>query len=110
MGDDNRFVAHLRARRRAARKRRCTEPAQGLHQTESADSVVRQGVARQDGTVVGRQPDRLRLGDQIADREHQAVVADDDCAAGSFGTENRCGERVLGDFRTQQDHRIEHRF
>jgi hypothetical protein len=78
-----------------------------LHETEAGCRVVRQRVARHDAAVVGREPDRLRLGDQIADGEHQPVVANDDRAARSLGAENRRGERVLGDFRAQHDDRAQ---
>jgi hypothetical protein len=59
------------------------------------------------GAVVGRQPDGLGLGDQIADGEDEPVLADDHSVSGPLGAQNRRGERVLRDLGAQQYHRVE---
>jgi len=59
-----------------------------------------------DGAAIGRaQPHRLRLGDEIADRQHQPVLADHGARPGAFGAEGRGGERVVGHARAQPDDR-----
>ena len=50
-----------------------------------------------------RQPDVLRLGDEIADRQHQAVVGNDDAAAGPLRAEYGGGEGVFGDLGLQRN-------
>jgi len=59
--------------------------------------------------LVRVQPDGRRFGDQIADGQHESIVADDDAVADSFGAEDPGGKRVLGNLGAQQHHRVEHR-
>jgi hypothetical protein len=48
------------------------------------------------------QPNRFRLGDEIADREHQPVV-DHDAVAGAFGAQRLGAEGVRRDDGVQAD-------
>src|ERR1700758_4715970 len=48
------------------------------------------------------QPDRLSLGDEVADGEHETIV-DHDSVAGAFGAQRLRSEAVLGDDRMQSD-------
>ena len=53
-------------------------------------------------TFGGGEPDALRLGDEIADGEHQPVLADDYAASRPLGAERRGGEGVLGNLRLKR--------
>ena len=55
--------------------------------------------------AVRGQPNCLRFGDQIADGQHQALVADDDAITAALSTQNIGGERLFGNFGAQQHHR-----
>ncbi len=55
----------------------------------------------------GGEPDRLGLGDQVADGEDEAVVADDDAVAGALGTEDRRGEGIFRNARLQSHDGVE---
>jgi len=55
--------------------------------------------------LVGEQPHGFRLGDQIADRQNQAVGADEDAVAGALGAENLGGEGVFRYFGAQRENR-----
>ncbi len=107
--DDDHAVAGLDARGRPAFERRQAELAERLDQPESGDEIVGERMAGNDRAVVAGEPDGLGLGDEIADREHEAVVADDDAIARPLGAEDRRGEGVLRYLRAQRHHRIEHR-
>ena len=61
-----------------------------------------------DRTVIRGEPDRLGLGNQVADGDNQPVIADDDAAARALGAEYRRGERVLRNFGAQRHDRVEH--
>ncbi len=61
--------------------------AERLHQAEAGLLVVAEHMTGRDAAVAEGQPDLLGLGDQIADRENDAVVADEDAVAGALGTE-----------------------
>jgi hypothetical protein len=52
-------------------------------------------MARRDAAVMHVDPDRLGLGDQVADREDQAV-AEKHAVAGALVAEGLCGEGVGG--------------
>ena len=94
-------------RRIAERQRRQVEPRERLHQAEAGRLVVAEHVAGHDAAVVEVQPDRLGLGDQIADGEHQAVLADQHAVAGALGAERLGGEGIGRDDRAQPHHRGE---
>src|SRR5580704_13841236 len=49
------------------------------------------------------EPHRLGFGDQIADRQHQSILADQDPAAGAFGAERPGGEGILRHGRAQAE-------
>ena len=74
-GDDH-ALADPDPRRAAERQRRQVEPAQRLDQAEAGLLVIGQRMARDGAAVIGVDPDRLGLGDEIADGEDQPVVAD----------------------------------
>ena len=61
------------------------------------------------GTAVGRKPDRFSFGDQVTDRQREAIIADDDTVAGALGAEDRRRERVVGNIRTEHDDRVQRR-
>jgi hypothetical protein len=54
--------------------------------------------------VTRAQPQGLGFGDEIADRQDEPVVADDDTGPGTLGAEDRGGEGVVRDTRAQPDH------
>jgi hypothetical protein len=97
-------LADLRGGGRADRKRRQVDAAERLHQPEAGFGVEAERMALRHAAVAEMQPDRLRLGDQIADGEHQ-TVADQHAVAGAFGAERVGGEGVGGNDRMQPDHR-----
>jgi hypothetical protein len=67
--------------------------AERLHQAEAGDRIEAERMAFHDATVAEVQPDRLGLGDEIADGEHQSVV-DHDAVADALGAERLRGECV----------------
>src|SRR6185312_15253352 len=73
------------------------------HEAEAGLLVVGERMAAHDDTVVPRQPDFLGLCDEVADGEHQAVVADDDAAALAPRAERVGGEGVVRDGRAHGD-------
>ena len=54
-------------------------------------------------------PYRFGFGDDVADGQDQAVVANHGAVADPLGAENRRGERVLRDLGADQDHRAQRR-
>src|SRR6185436_19806985 len=105
-GDDD-VAADLHRRHAAAHERRDAELAERLHQAEAGGLVVGEREAADHRALVGGHPDRARLGDQVADGEDEAVLADDDAVADALGAEQRRGERVVGHDRAQVHHRVE---
>ena len=105
-GDDHE-IADLEGGRRADFERRHAEAAERLHQAEPRFEVVAQRVAREHAAIARRQPDRFRLGDQVANGEHKAARADEDPVAGSLRPQNPGGERVLRDGCAQAHNRAE---
>jgi hypothetical protein len=103
---DHHLVADLAGGGGAALERRQLEAPERLHQPEAARLVVGERETRDGGAVVGRQPYRVRLGDQVADGEHEPV-ADHDAVAGALGAEDLRGESVLRHLGAQQHHRVE---
>jgi len=55
--------------------------------------------------VVQVQPDRLGLGNQIADRQHHAILADQDGVARALGAERLRREGIARNDRVQAHHR-----
>ena len=108
VADDVHLVAGSHRGGRAAFEQRRAQIAQRLHQPEAARLVVGERMAGDDYAGVGGEPDRLRLGDQVAYGEHESVLADHHAVAQAFGTEYAAGERILGYFGAQQNHRVQH--
>src|SRR6266540_31361 len=77
---------------RAALERLDAELAERMHEAEARRLVIGERKAAGDHSLVGGEPDRARLGDEIADRENQSVLAADDTAAGALGAEDLRGE------------------
>jgi hypothetical protein len=77
-------------------QRREPKMAKRLDEPEAGLLVVGERVRRDETPVLAGQPDFLGLGDQIADGEHQAILADDHAAALAAGAEHRGGEGVIG--------------
>jgi hypothetical protein len=58
-----------------------------------------------DGAAARRgEPDRLGFGDEVADRQNQPVLADQNTAAGALPAERAGGESVLRDRRPQAEY------
>src|SRR6185312_10840240 len=72
------------------------QPAKRLHQAESGLLVIGEGMARDGATIDRVEPDGLRLGDEISDRQHHPILADDDAVAGALGAERLRREAVGG--------------
>ena len=67
--------------RDAERRRRDAERRQRLHQAEAGGEVVGDHAGRDAAAVAGDEIDLVGFEDQVADRQHQAVVADQDARA-----------------------------
>jgi hypothetical protein len=91
----------------ASRDRAHSQRREREHEAKPGREVVRDGMPRDNGAVVRGEPDRLGLGDEVADRQHQAVVADHDTASRSFGAQDWRGERVVRNVGAQGDHRVD---
>ena len=85
-------------------ERRHVELGERLHQSESGFLVIAQHVTRHRAAVVECDPDRIRLGDQITDRQDEAVAANEDAIAGALGAERFRGEGVRRHDGAQADH------
>jgi hypothetical protein len=94
-GDRHR-IAELRFPRSPELDRWTIERAQRLHQAEAALTVDCERVPRSDAPIRVGEPDALGLHDQIADRQHNTALANDDAAAGPLFTQRLCSESVLG--------------
>ena len=80
------------------------ELGERLHQAKPGLLIVAEHMARHRTAVTERNPDRLRFGNQIADGQHQAVVANEDAVAGALGAERLRGECVRWYGGMQSDH------
>ena len=94
-------VAHLQRGRGAELERGHAEAAERLHEAEPGFEVVAQRMAREHAAVARREPDRVRLGDQVADGDDEAARADEDAVPGPLRPQDAGGERVLRDGRAQ---------
>src|SRR5258705_11987036 len=101
MADDDQVVADRAGGRATAGQRRYAETAERLNESESCRLVVRKRVTRDRQAAIGRQPDAAGFGNEIADGEDEAVVADDDTVASALRAEDRSSEGIFGDFRAQ---------
>src|SRR5437764_9036073 len=93
---DPRFGAKLHRRHR--------KPPERLDQTESGLLVIGQHMPRDSPADARGEPDGLGLGDQIADRQDEAVLADQDAAAGPLGTQGPGGKSVFRDSGMKPQH------
>ena len=107
LGGDDRLVAGADPPAAADLDRRHRQAPERLHQPEPGLLVVAEHRRRHRAADAGGQPDRLGLGDQITDGQHQPVAADQDGAAGALGAERPGGERVLRNRRLQPQHRAQ---
>ena len=80
-----------------------------LNQPESRCLVIGQRVSANNVATIGCQPDCFGLGYQVADRQYQPVLTDDDTITYAFGTQNRCRERIFGNLGPHRYHRVEDR-
>ena len=96
-------LAHAAGTGAAALERAHAQLGERLHQSEAGGLVVGERKATRHRALVGSDPDGAGLGDEIADREHQAVIADDDAVAGALGAEDLRGEGIVGYFGPQTD-------
>ena len=94
-GGDRHGIAELGLARAAELERRAIEVAQRLDEAEAGLRIDGERVSRGDPALSVGEPDVLGLGDQIADRQHKAALADDDAAAGALLAERLGGESVL---------------
>ena len=94
-----------RSRRRLPEfERRHVELGERLHQAEAGFLIVAEHVAGHRTPVAQRQPDRVRLGDQIADGQDEAIAANDDAVTGALGAERFRRERVRRHGCAQRHH------
>ena len=77
---------------------------QRLNQAESAFLVVGDDVAGSGERLPVDQPHTVRLRNQVADGEHEPVVANDDAVAGTFRAEHRRGQGVFRDAGAKRYH------
>src|SRR6185295_17527955 len=104
---DHHVLADAAGARGASRERPYAELGEGLHQPEAGGLIVAERKRRHHDALVGGEPDGARLGDEVADGEDEAVVADHDAVADALGAEDLRGERVLRDLRAQLHDRVE---
>src|SRR6267142_5186135 len=70
------------------------ELGQRLHQAEAGLLVVAEHMPRDGAAVTQAEPDRLGLGDEIADGQDQTVLADENPVAGPLGAERLGAEGI----------------
>jgi hypothetical protein len=87
--------------------RRNVEASERLDEPEAGFLIVSEDVTGNSAAAWRRQPYRLRLGDQIADRQDEAVFADQYAAAGAFGAERAGRKSVFWNGRTQPENRAQ---
>jgi hypothetical protein len=102
-GQDDGIVP-LQVARIAQRQGRQLQRLERVDQAEAGHGVIAENVGGNPAPFVGDQGDLVGLGDQIADGQHQAVVADDDSVAQPLGAQRLGGERVGGHLGVQHDH------
>ena len=100
-------VADLDVGCETALKVRRIQLAQGLDQAEPGRLVIGKRVAGHDGAAIGGEPDLRRLVDEVADGEHETVLADHRAITATLGAERGGGVSIVRNFRAHQYHRIE---
>src|SRR6516225_10128537 len=84
---DHDALANSRFSRRPDRERRKLDSRQRLDQPKTGLLVVAEHVARRWAAVAESKPNLLGFGNQITDREYNAVFADEDAIARALGAE-----------------------
>src|SRR6185369_8082366 len=90
-------------RRDAERRRRDAERRERLHETEAGSLVVGDDAGGNAATVAGDELDLVGLEDEVADRQDDAVVADQDARALALLAERRDRACVLDRHDLQAD-------
>ena len=109
VADDEHVVVQIGRFEVGAWNRAQVELAQRQYEPQARHLVVCKRMARNDVARMRRQPDRFRFGDQVADRQHEAIIIDDDAVAAPFGAEDRRGKRVFGNLGPNCDDRTQRR-
>src|SRR3954468_20392026 len=104
---DHHVLADAAGAGAAARERPHAELGEGLHQSEPGGLIVAERKRRHHHALVRGEPDGACLGDEVADGQDEAVVADYDAVADALGAEDLRGERVLRNLRAQLHDRVE---
>ena len=80
----------------------------GAQESEAGVVVIPDNRCRDGVPVRGQDLGRLRLQNQVADGQHQAVGADDDAAALALGAKGARGAGIGADIGAHADHRPQH--
>src|SRR5207244_4288106 len=75
-GGDDRRILDAQAAGVAELERRQSQPAECLDEAESGLLIESDDMTLRRPTIARAEPQRLRLGDEVADGEHEAVLAD----------------------------------
>ncbi len=81
------------------------EIAQGLDEAEAGHRIVADDMGGHEAPVMGGEPDALGLDHEIADGQHEAVLADHHAVPARLGAERLGGEGLRGRAGGQGDHR-----
>jgi len=106
---DHHVGADREAPRIAQGEDRRLEGSQRLDEAEAAHEIVGQRVALHDPARARGEPDLARLGDEVADGEHEAVRADDHALPLALGAQRLRRVGVLRHKGPQGHHRPERR-
>ena len=107
MAEHKQRIAHLEIGGEATLKRRRVELAQRLDQRKAGGAVIGERVTFDHCAAIGGEPNLRRLCHQIADGQHQAILADHCTVTAALGAEVGGGVTVRWHFRTNQYHRVE---
>ena len=100
-------LSHPHGRNAAALDRFHAEFSERMHEAEAGGLVIGEREAAHHRALVGGDPDRARLGDEISDGEDEAVVADHHAASRAQRAQDLRGKRVFGNFRAEAYDRVE---
>jgi len=100
-------IADLDVGCQTALKVRGSQLAQRLDQAEPGRLVVGERVAGHGGAAIGGEPDLRCLVDEVADREHEAVLADHRAVTAALGPERGSAVGIFRNFGANQHHRVE---